>query len=101
MPTLTALLTIGLILRLTRLIVADQITYPIRARIVVRLGPDHPISTLITCTWCMSVWIAASVCLAGYWWADTHWWTIAALAGTASLLAGWTSRWLDPADQEA
>lgn len=99
MSTLTVVLTLGLILRATRLVVADQIIYPVRARIVVRLGPDHPVSVLITCSWCMSVWIAAAICAAAYWWGDTRVWFLVALAGTASLLAGWTSRWLDPAEE--
>lgn len=105
MSTLTALLTIGLILRVTRLIVADEISYPVRARLAMRFGrgkpdqPEHWLVVLFTCSWCMSVWVAAGVCAAAYWFADTEWWFLAALAGTASLLAGWTSRWLDPAEE--
>jgi hypothetical protein len=98
LSTLTAVLTAGLILRLTRLVVADQISHRLRLRIALRLGVNHPITTLITCTWCMSVWIAAAVCTAAWWWADTRWWFLFALAATASLAAGWTSRWLDPAE---
>lgn len=98
MSTLTAVLTAGLILRLTRLVVADQISHRARVWIVLKLGPTHPVAVLVTCTWCMSVWIAAAVCAAAYWWDDTRWWTLAALAATASLLAGWSSRWLDPAE---
>ena len=99
LSTLTVLLTIGLILRVTRLLVADQITYWARARLVVRLGPDHPIAYLATCSWCMSVWVAAGIAAAAHWFGNTDWWFYVALAGTASLLAGWTSRWLDPAEE--
>ncbi|KXT55668.1 hypothetical protein Y710_18110 [Gordonia sp. QH-12] len=99
MSTLVAVLTIGLIARLTRLCVADQLTYGIRARIVVRLGPDHPLSYLTTCSWCLSVWIGAAVSCAAYFWADTRWWFMVALAGTASLITGWAANWLDPAPE--
>ncbi|WP_353107820.1 DUF1360 domain-containing protein [Gordonia sp. (in: high G+C Gram-positive bacteria)] len=97
MSALAALLTIGLIIRLTRLFVVDQITYGLRARIVVRLGVDHPVSYLVTCSWCLSLWLAAAVGAGAYFWGTTGWWQIVALAGTASLLAGWASIWLDPA----
>ncbi len=95
MDALTAILTIGLIARLTRLIVADKLTYPIRARLVVWLGPDHPIAVLVCCGWCMSVWIAAAVAAAGYFWADTRVWWWVALAGAASYLYGLAATWLD------
>lgn len=97
MSVLTAVLTIGLIARLTRLIVADKITYPIRARIVVWLGPTHPIAVLACCGWCMSIWVAAAVCTAGYFVVGGPWWQWMALAGTSSYLYGLASNWLDPA----
>lgn len=95
MDVLTAVLTVGLAARITRLIVADKITHPVRARIVVRLGPDHPVAVLACCGWCMSVWVAAGVCVAGYFWADHRWWLWVALAGTASWLYGIAASWLD------
>ena len=101
MSTLAVILTIGLIARLTRLAVADQITHPIRARLILKVGVDHPIAYLATCSWCMSMWIAAAISAAAYWWGDTRWWLIATLAGTASLITGWAANWLDPAESEA
>lgn len=98
MSTLTVLLTIGAIIRITRMVVADEISRPIRLKVALRVGVNHPITTLLTCTWCMSVWIGAAVCAAAYWFGDTRWWSYAVLAASASLLAGWTSRWLDPAE---
>lgn len=38
----------------------DQITAPIREAIF-RHFPNHPISYLITCPWCTSVWVAAAL----------------------------------------
>ena len=103
MSTLVTLLTIGLVVRLTRLLVVDQITYGIRARIVVRLGPENPVAYLITCSWCLSVWVSAAVFTPAYWFGSTRWWFMMAAAGTASLLAGYSAIWLDPAndDEEA
>ncbi|ANA85317.1 membrane protein [Gordonia phage Phlop] len=98
MTFLTAILAIGLIIRLTRLIVADTITHPIRARIVVWLGPDHPIATLVCCAWCMSVWVGAAIAAAGYFVAEGPWWQWVALAGTASWLSGIATQ-IDPAYQ--
>ena len=99
MSTLEAVLTIGLITRLTRLVVADQITYRPRAWLVLRYGPSHPLAYLITCSWCLSVWIGAGIATAAYWWGDTRWWFMLALAGTASLITGWAANWLDPAPE--
>lgn len=103
MSTLVTLLTIGLVVRVTRLLVVDQITYWLRARIVVKLGPDNPVAYLVTCSWCLSVWIAAGIAALAYFYGDTRWWFLVALAGTASLLAGYSATWLDPAhdDEEA
>lgn len=65
--------------RLTRLVVEDVLTEPLREKIIgaayrVRYGPGHgiedhhagrldepKIATLITCPWCASVWVAAGV----------------------------------------
>ena len=88
MSTLVVLLTIGLAARITRVLTVDRITYPIRARIVVRLGPDHPLAYFVTCPWCIGLWVAAGVGAAAYFWSDTRWWLCVALAGTASLAAG-------------
>lgn len=98
MSTFTALLTVGLIIRVTRIVVADEISRRPRLYVALKLGVKHPLTVLITCTWCMSVWIAAAVCTAAWWWGDTQWWMLVALAATASLTAGWASRWLDPAE---
>lgn len=96
MDTLTALLTIGLVVRLTRLIVMDRIANPFRTWVKVHL-PDE-IGYLVCCAWCMSVWIAAGVGAAAYFWGDTLVYLIVALAGTASLATGIHATWLDPVD---
>ena len=88
MSVLVVVLTIGFVARLTRLLTADQISYPIRQRIVVRLGPDHPVSYLVTCAWCVGLWVSIGVGIAAYWWAGERWWLIAGLIGTGAYVTG-------------
>ncbi len=88
MSVLVVVLTIGFAARLTRLLTTDQISYPIRRRVVVRLGPDNWFAYLITCPWCLGLWVSAAVAAGAYWWADTRWWLCVALAGTASYATG-------------
>ena len=52
--------------RLTHLIVEDHFPPVERARdkLLRRLGPEHPGSYLVTCTFCMGVWVGAAVTVA-------------------------------------
>ncbi len=88
MSALLTLLTIGLAARITRVLTVDQISYPIRQRIVVWLGPDNWFAYLVTCPWCLGLWVSAGVGAASYFYGDTRWWFYVALAGSASLLTG-------------
>ncbi len=67
--------------RVTRLVVADEITRRPREAIVRRLPDGSPVAYLLMCRWCMSVWVAASAAAgwwhlsylprwSGYWWVD-------------------------------
>ena len=50
--------------RLTRLIVEDTITEPVRNAIFKRFGPPETsrgVSFLVTCPHCVSIWVAAGV----------------------------------------
>ncbi len=52
--------------RLTRLVVEDEIAAPLRDRIWKRWAPDRTkVGYLITCPWCVSVWVGAGVVAAG------------------------------------
>lgn len=103
--------------RITRLISADTITQPLRVRVIrfayehrdgsvgavfenapddewdERPGndPDAPkLATLVTCRYCVGVWVAAGVTLAR-WWFPRQWEPVArglACAGAAVLIAG-------------
>ncbi|QPO17090.1 membrane protein [Gordonia phage Lilbeanie] len=97
MDVLTVILTIVAVARLTRLVVADAITYPIRARIVLWTGEESRLTYFVTCSWCVSIWLGAGVAAAAYWFADDRWWLYVVLALAASYVAGVANRWLDPA----
>ena len=91
-----AMLIIALVLsvltvaRLTRLIVADQITGRIRRWVVTRWGETSKPSYFIHCPWCMSIWLSP---IAGVAVLFPNKWVIAALAlGAASYLTGLLSQ---------
>lgn len=96
--TLTVLLAIALTIRVTRILVADQISYNARAWVVVKLGPDHQLSYFVTCPWCVSVWVGAAVGALAYYYGDTAAFLIAGLAAAGSMLAGYSATHLEPGD---
>lgn len=63
----TALIILALCTyRLTRLIIQDTITYPIRNWIWNKFPPEtNRFGYLFTCPWCMSMWVA-SLTVLGY-----------------------------------
>lgn len=73
-----------------------------RQALLKRKGPDHWLSELVTCPWCISAWTAAA--LTTVYWATgpvehipLPWWIGApALAATLSYLYGLTASNLDP-----
>ncbi|WDZ84031.1 hypothetical protein [Micromonospora cathayae] len=82
---MTALIEIAVVLlfvaRVTRLVVADEITRRPREAIVRRLPELSALAYLLVCRWCLSVWIAAPAVAgwwylsdmprwSGYWWVD-------------------------------
>ena len=103
MSTLTVLLALALIVRVTRLLVADQISYRVRAAIVVKLGPDNPVSYFVTCPWCVSVWVGAGVGALAYYFGDAPAgihpaFYIAGVAAAGSMLAGYSATHLEPGE---
>jgi hypothetical protein len=91
-----AMLIIALVLgvltvaRLTRLIVADQITTGVRRWVVTKWGAESMPSYFIHCPWCMSIWLSP---IAGAAALFPNRWVIGALAlGAASYLTGLLSQ---------
>ena len=82
--------------RLTGLITADTITEPVRDRITLWLD-DSPgsvgewFSALITCPWCASVWVAFIASPLIWFWGESPFMLIPAVALAFSQIAGMTS----------
>lgn len=105
---LICLLTVGAVVRLTRLVTEDVLLEPVRRWLDQRRTKPIPAELatsadeepdddwlvyLIHCRWCASIWIAGPVCAAAWAWPH-HWFVqIPILALTASLLAGLSGRW--------
>ena len=96
--TLTVFLATLLIVRVTRLLVADRISYRARAAIVVKLGPDNPVSYFITCPWCVSVWVGAAIGALAYYFGDHPAFYIAGVAALGSMAAGYSATHLEPGE---
>jgi len=107
---LSAVLLVGSVARLTRLASEDTITQPIRdvllfnrqQRKAMQAGHDAPapkrrwasrlrvwVHGLVTCPWCVSIWLAAGVVACFWAWHDTTWMTAIGLGLTASYVTGW------------
>jgi hypothetical protein len=73
--------------RVTRLIVDDQLTIRFRRWVMNKWGADSWQSYLVTCPWCVSVWIALPVMPPAVLWPNQ--WVIAALSiAAASMVTG-------------
>lgn len=100
MPVMTSYLTfviliyLGAVLRVTRLIVADTITEPLR---IWFLKHWQFAALWSSCSWCVSMWTAAALA-----WPLQHltrlsWWLIAGIGLTASYVTGMVARF-DPVE---
>lgn len=88
MQTLTLVLTVLAVARVTRLVNADRITEGPRNAIVRRLDPDGLMAYMVFCPWCVSVYTGAGAGAAWWAWGDTRIFTAAVLALAASHVAG-------------
>lgn len=87
-----AVVTALAVARVTRLIVADYITAKPRQRLVLRWGVHSMRSYLITCPWCMSLWVAAVAAPVAFWFGDTAWYQVPALGLALSQTVGILTR---------
>ena len=86
---LNLIITLGAILRLTRLINSDTITRPLRDKVPTCLR------TFVVCPWCVGFWVALIV-VAVSWAAHDHgWYQYGALVLTISWIVGIFAQWLD------
>lgn len=93
---LAALLLVGAVWRISRLIITDQWPgwYSLRSRILRRWPPGPARTTeLLVCPWCNSVWIAGGL-VAAWWWLPTVT-LVACLILTMSAVAALVTAWTD------
>jgi hypothetical protein len=72
--------------RVTRLLVADDITAPLR-RWGARTFTDK-VAVLFVCPWCMGFWVSAVAAVLWWFWGDRWWLLLPALAFAISYLVG-------------
>jgi hypothetical protein len=89
MDTIALLVAALATARLTRLVTRDQITHPIRRRLLARLDHDGMTAYLIVCDWCVSMWVAAAGAALGAWSGASSWWQAPGIALAFSYTAGW------------
>lgn len=97
---LWVLLVIGAVVRLTRLVVADGITEGLRARLTLaarRRRFAAWLTDLVTCPWCVSVWLGTLAAFVTVWWPDNR----VILAGLVALTASLASGLIIPREEEA
>ena len=71
--------------RLTRLVTADRITQALRAWVVSR---NRTLGYLVTCDWCLSIWVAPIPAAAVVLWPDSQAVWAALIALSASAVTG-------------
>lgn len=102
MPASITLLVYALaVARVTRLVTADKITEGLRGRVIRwadrRAGVDPAdefpptplLAYLVTCPWCVSIYVGAVAAPLVYWLGETPWTLVPALALAFSAVAGY------------
>jgi len=107
MGWMTLVLAVGATARMTRLIGKDSITFIFRDWLAAhsedareRRDPDRPtartlqerfftfVEDMVACPWCLSIWLSFPVAVLAWFYGDTFWFVIPALALTASHVSG-------------
>lgn len=60
--------------RATRLITTDKIAFLIRQWVIKRFGPEHWLTYLVHCPFCVSVWASFPAAAFGIWQTGISWW---------------------------
>lgn len=87
MNALLAVLTVATIWRAARLAAVDEVTRPLRERIAAR-NPTGHFAYLVSCPWCVSVWLAPPIAAAAVCAPDNRVVWVVGLSAAGSLAAG-------------
>lgn len=85
---LTLIVLTFAVARVTRLIVDDKISLPIRQWVLQRSGEDGWLFYLVSCPWCMGVWIAAGMTTVTYLWHSKIWAIVLSFLAVAQVASG-------------
>jgi hypothetical protein len=84
---LELLVTVLAVVRVTRFVVSDKLSEPMRMWFMRRFGDESKITYLVHCFWCTSIWVGAPIVAAAF--ILDHWVTYAVFTWlTASYAAG-------------
>jgi hypothetical protein len=97
MPVWALLVVYALaVARITGLIAQDDLTAPLRRGLLARLPArprlEHWVDDLISCPWCVSIWIAAPAAPLMWWYGSRPWVALPAIALAFSQTTGMLSR---------
>lgn len=95
MPFMTFLLCLGASARLTRLVTDDYLTRHLRVWVIKRTGAKSDWSYLVTCAWCLGMWMCGAVFTVAYFYGDRPWFIWPAAALTASWVYGLAATYAD------
>lgn len=82
---LTLIVLIFAVARVTRLIVDDKISLPLRQWVLSKSGEDGWFFYLVNCPWCVGVWIAAGMTTVTYLWHSSIWATVLTFLAVAQV----------------
>lgn len=84
--------------RLTRLLIADEITDGIRARVFTRYGQHSRQGYFATCPWCVGLWLSLATTPYAIWLTGWSWWLYPLIAGAGSYVVGIFASRIEPDD---
>lgn len=94
MPVWALIVYALVVARLTGVVTTDEITRTPREWLLARLDDTRParaVGYLITCQWCVSIWVGAAVAPLAWFWGYLPWLLLPALALAASQVTGMLS----------
>lgn len=82
---ITLIVLMFAVARVTRLIVDDKISLPIRQWVLAKSGEDGWFYYLVSCPWCMGVWVSAAMTTVTFLWDSPVWSALLVFLAVAQL----------------